>query len=216
MSDFDFDCLERKRLARQSRYRKNGSKSKKCNLPSDKLTHKQWKERCGPIMSYNLNAPINWEDFKNLDGNIQERYITNLQAKYGATATDLAKMFGIKALTVRRLVESGNLNITFPRGHAMSQAQKAEWNKFLGEKQDAVEETTAKDEAVCEVTVEDAVVEDADGLAEEKLEEKVAMNMKKVCLQFDGRINIDMIANSLRLILGNDPVGEMEIVCSLA
>ena len=34
MNDFDFDCLQKKRLAQQAKYRKRGSKSKKCT-PSD-------------------------------------------------------------------------------------------------------------------------------------------------------------------------------------
>ena len=89
MSDFEYDCLQKKRLAGQAKYRKRGSKSKKCNLPSDRMTQKQWKERCGPVVSFNFNKPMNWDTFKKLSTIVQTEYITNLQKKYGVTAVDL-------------------------------------------------------------------------------------------------------------------------------
>ena len=41
------------------------------------------------------------------------------------------------------------------------------------------------------------------------------MSMKKVSLSFCGKINADMIANSLLQILGENAVGEVEITCQL-
>jgi hypothetical protein len=41
------------------------------------------------------------------------------------------------------------------------------------------------------------------------------MSMKKVSLSFSGKINADMIANSLLQILGENAVGEVEITCQL-
>ena len=95
MNDFEYDCLQRKRLASQAKYRKRGSKSKKCTLPSDRLTNKQWKERCGPVVSFNFNKPIEWDRFKKLPVAVQSEYITNLQKRFGATAVDLGNMFGV-------------------------------------------------------------------------------------------------------------------------
>lgn len=40
MTDFDYDVKQRRELARAAKYRKRGSKSKKCTLPSDYLTQK--------------------------------------------------------------------------------------------------------------------------------------------------------------------------------
>ena len=123
MSDFEFDCMKKKQLAGQAKYRKRGSKSKKCSLPSDGMTNKQWKERCGPVISYNPNKPMAWEDFKKLPTHIQAEYITNLQHKFGVTAVDLGKMFGVQPLTVRKHADANNLGVEFPRGHAMSAAK---------------------------------------------------------------------------------------------
>lgn len=55
MNDFDYDCLQKKRLARQARYRKCGSKSRKCPLPTDNMTQEEWKERCGEVLTIKLN-----------------------------------------------------------------------------------------------------------------------------------------------------------------
>lgn len=209
MTDFDYDCLQKKRIANQAKYRKNGSKSKKCTLPSDRLTHKQWKERCGAVMSYNFGSPMNWEDFKQMPERIQAEYITNLQEKYSATATDLAKMFGVKPLTVTRHVASKNLNVTFHRGKSMTASQKDEWNRFVSEERD--------DENIAEApeAYEPEPQEVPNDEIKKGIESVRQMNMRMISIMFDGSIDIDSIANSLRLILGNQASGSVEIVCRL-
>lgn len=224
MSDFEYDCLQKKRLAGQAKYRKRGSKSKKCNLPSDRLTQKQWKERCGPVVSFNFNKPMNWDTFKKLSTIVQTEYITNLQKKYGVTAVDLGDMFGVRALTVRKHVDANNLNVTFPRGHSMNAERRAMWNEFLGvvtnhvvesAPDNSVEETPAE-EAVEEAGADESVTAQVEAETEIAPVEPKAMNMKKFSLQFAGVIDVNMIANSLKLILGNQSNGELEIICNLA
>lgn len=207
MSDFEFDCMKKKQLAGQAKYRKRGSKSKKCSLPSDGMTNKQWKERCGPVISYNPNKPMVWEDFKKLPTHIQAEYITNLQHKFGVTAVDLGKMFGVQPLTVRKHADANNLGVEFPRGHAMSAAKKAEWDKFVCPEQD---EPAFLDDECEEWPVEEPV---GDMPAPAQPEE---MKMKNFSLRFSGNIDVNMIANSLKWILGESPNGELEIVCNLA
>ena len=207
MSDFEFDCMKKKQLAGQAKYRKRGSKSKKCSLPSDGMTNKQWKERCGPVISYNPNKPMAWEDFKKLPTRIQAEYITNLQHKFGVTAVDLGKMFGVQPLTVRKHADANNLGVEFPRGHAMSAAKKAEWDKFVRHEQD--EPAFLDDE--CEEWPVEEPVGDMPAPAQPE-----AMKMKNFSLRFSGNIDVNMIANSLKWILGESSNGELEIICNLA
>ena len=207
MSDFEFDCMKKKQLAGQAKYRKRGSKSKKCSLPSDGMTNKQWKERCGPVITYNPNKPMVWEDFKKLPDHIQAEYITNLQHKFGVTAVDLGKMFGVQPLTVRRHADANNLGVEFPRGRAMSAAKKAEWDKFVCPEQD--EPAFLDDE--CEEWPVEEPVGDMPAPAQPE-----AMKMKNFSLRFSGNIDVNMIANSLKWILGESPNGELEIICNLA
>ena len=208
MSDFEFDCMKKKQLAGQAKYRKRGSKSKKCSLPSDGMTNKQWKERCGPVISYNPNKPMVWEDFKKLPTHIQAEYITNLQHKFGVTAVDLSKMFGVQPLTVRKHADANNLGVEFPRGRAMSAAKKAEWDKFVCPEQD---EPAFLDDEECEEWPVEEPVGDTPEPAQPE-----AMKMKNFSLRFSGNIDVNMIANSLKWILGESPNGELEIICNLA
>lgn len=208
MSDFEFDCMKKKQLAGQAKYRKRGSKSKKCSLPSDGMTNKQWKERCGPVITYNPNKPMVWEDFKKLPDHIQTEYITNLQHKFGVTAVDLGKMFGVQPLTVRKHADANNLGVEFPRGHAMSAAKKAEWDKFVCPEQG---EPAFLDDEECEEWPVEEPVGDMPAPAQPE-----AMKMKNFSLRFSGNIDVNMIANSLKWILGESSNGELEIICNLA
>ena len=207
MSDFEFDCMKKRQLAGQAKYRKRGSKSKKCSLPSDGMTNKQWKERCGPVITYNPNKPMVWEDFKKLPDHIQAEYITNLQHKFGVTAVDLGKMFGVQPLTVRKHADANNLGVEFPRGHAMSAAKKAEWDKFVCPEQD--------EPAFLDDECEESPVEEPVGDMPAPVQPE-AMKMKNFSLRFSGNIDVNMIANSLKWILGESPNGELEIICNLA
>ena len=78
MNAFDSEVRERKRLVSSARHKKNGSKSKRCSLPSDHLTERQWKARCGEIMEYKLSSPVPWAEFKRYPRDIQEMYIQNM------------------------------------------------------------------------------------------------------------------------------------------
>lgn len=215
MNDFEYDCLLKKRLAGQAKYRKCGSKSKKCNLLSDGMTHKQWKERCGPVVSYNLNKPMSWGTFKKLPTTVQAEYITNLQKKYGATAVDLGDMFGVRALTVRKHADANGLNICFPRGHAMSAERKAAWSEFLGAVATNIDEFPEEGcaEVYNETEISSLTTEPKAPIAPMKPNQ---MNMQMFSLRFSGTIDVGAIANSLKLILGEQSTGELEIICNLA
>lgn len=204
MNDFEFDIMQKKNIAHSARKQKIGTRSKKCSLPSDRLTNKQWKERNGEVMSYNLSKPIEWGEFKALPNEIQEEYLVGLQKKYSVTATDIAKMFGVKPLTVTRHVAAKELNVSFHRGRSMSVEQRTEFAKFLS--RDAAREDESVTEAANEITSdESATVEGSD----------VSMKMNGVSLTFSGKIDIDAIANSLRHILGTEAVGKIQIVCDI-
>lgn len=210
-----------KDLHRKQGTEKGVVKAKKCTLPSDRLTNKQWKERCGPVVSFNFNKPIEWDHFKKLPAAVQTEYITNLQKRFGATAVDLGNMFGVRALTVRKHADANDLGVDFPRGHAMSASKKYEWARFLGCEENEADSSNTEQVEV-EPAVEDSVIiEESKDEAEEKASSNVDsssqnMSMKRLNIHFSGTINVDMIANSLKLILGNSSEGDIEIVCNLS
>ena len=93
MNDFDYDVLQKKRAAAGARHMKRGSRSKRCSLPSDHLTPAQLKRRNGPVSTYKLDAPMRWDDFKDMPVDLQKQYLTNLVETYGATNEMLGDMF---------------------------------------------------------------------------------------------------------------------------
>ena len=93
MNDFDYDVLQKKRIAAGARHMKRGSRSKRCSLPSDNLTPAQLKRRNGPVSTYKLDEPMRWDDFKAMPVDLQKQYLTNLVETYGATNEMLGDMF---------------------------------------------------------------------------------------------------------------------------
>ena len=84
-----------KRLARGAYAKKGGSRSKKCTLPSDRLSNKQRKELNGPMSTYNLKAPMTWKEFKALPDDLKKEYLQFLAKEKKARSCDVANMFGL-------------------------------------------------------------------------------------------------------------------------
>ena len=196
MNDFEFDCLQKKRLAQQAKYRKRGSKSKKCPMSTDHMTKKQWIERCGKIVTIKMDSPVSWASFKELSKQTQEEYLKNLMEKYHINASSLAEMFHITPITVRRHIATQGLAVSFPVGHSMNAEDRRAWELFLSG--DAVEqsenEVSAENEETCD---------------------EEPMSMCSFSLRFSGKIDVSMISNSLIRILGDHSVGEIEVTCNL-
>ena len=98
MHDFDYDAMQKKRIARGASHMKRGSK--KCTLPSDYLTAAQKRRLNGPVSTYKLDEPMNWENFKAMPEDLQKKYILNLQETYQANDKMVGKMFGKSDVTV--------------------------------------------------------------------------------------------------------------------
>ena len=103
MHDFDYDAMQKKRIARGASHMKRGSKSKKCTLPSDYLTDAQKRRLNGPVSTYKLDEPMSWESFKAMPEDLQKKYILNLQETYQANNDMLGKMFGVTGTSVCKM-----------------------------------------------------------------------------------------------------------------
>jgi hypothetical protein len=216
MNDFDYDVMQKKRIARMAKYRKGGSKSKKCPMSTDYMTRKQWEERCGEVHTYVMNEPKSWEQFKELPTNIQKEYLTHLVQNYNANATSLAMMFGVRPLTVRRHIETNQLGLTFKVGNSMNADQKAKWQEFLSETQVSDETAGRSDEASAKVEeVPNSTKEAAVPVQPQLINSMKGMDMKQFSLTFQGQIDVGMIANSILSIIGQGATGKVEIVCTL-
>lgn len=90
MNDFDYDAMQKKRLAR-NKFRNAKYKHGGCHLPHEDLTPAQIKRRNGPMMTYNLNLPMSWDIFRTMPQDLQQQYLDSLHTRFGVGPSDLAK-----------------------------------------------------------------------------------------------------------------------------
>ena len=98
MHDFDYDAMQKKRIAHGAAHMKHNRKG--CSLPSDNLTAAQKRRLNGPVNTYKLDEPMTWESFKAMPEDLQKQYILNLQNIYQANDKMISKMFGKSDVTV--------------------------------------------------------------------------------------------------------------------
>ena len=236
MTEFDYDVRDRKRVASMAKYKKNGSKSKKCSLPSDGMTKKQWTERCGELMSFNIKKPMTWEQFKSMSHDLQKEYVTNLTTTYRVGLPKVADMLGCCEASLRNYLKRHIPDFVSGSSKGrLSKENMAAWTEFLGCSENAVEcavdasEEKKSGDAV-QTVVEthpvqhiDAAIETVtpitDSVFEKKLREKTEKKSKperksrlrEFSLIFEGDINPMEIANSLTAILEAGAAGRIEV-----
>ena len=128
MHDFDFDIMEKKRIAQGARARKCGSKSRKCTLPSDYLTAAQKKGLNGKVSTYNLSAPMTYSKFRVMPDDLQKEYLLKLRNEMGATLTAMGKMMQCSPETVRQALMRHGIPTNIKR---MSFESKLRWDAWL-------------------------------------------------------------------------------------
>ena len=133
MTEFNSDVKDRKELARGSRYRKCGAKSKKCSLPSDMLTEAQKRKLNGPCTSVKLGVPMTWGAFRKLTPSLAAEYLTDLRDTYDVTQRMLAQMFCVHYTRVGTVIADLGLSDMFPKTRTTkekSALRQAKWDAF--------------------------------------------------------------------------------------
>lgn len=127
MNDFDYDIVQKKRVARGAFAHVNRKRGK-CRLPSDYLTAAQKKEMNGAVKTYNITRPMPLDEFKGMPDDLQREYLRNMQS-CGAAATYLADEMGCCSATIREYGEK--LGVPFVRGGRnldLWQKKLSEWH----------------------------------------------------------------------------------------
>ena len=211
MNDFDYDVLQKKRIAAGARHMKRGSRSKRCSLPSDNLTPAQLKRRNGPVSTYKLDAPMRWDDFKAMPVDLQKQYLTNLVEAYGATNEMLGDMFYVhpthvgavkKALGV---VSHNPRHLSKEKKTIRDQMWAAFCNGVVGGG-DAVKETPKEPKKVDTLPVR---CPDALEAALTPVEpERKYLELGRISAEFTGPFNLESLASWLAMlpVKGTDEV----------
>ena len=218
MDDLHYDAMQKKIIARGARARKCGSKSKHCSLPSDRLTAKQWKERCGQVMEYNLSKPMTWAELKSMPEDIQITYLKKLSTNYALSVSTLAEMLGCHPVTARKHLQQIGAFKFYERGpgYRVPKGSLIAWEEFLN--QDKEEPTDViEEEHVCEEIVETdeerddhadvEVVELARQYLKETTDVVTADKQKQKLSSFtftmSGPADLMSITNSIKLFIQN-------------
>lgn len=126
MNDFDYDCMQKKRVARGA-FAHVGRKRGKCRLPSDFLTPAQRKEKNGEVKSYNITRPMPWPEFKTLPEDLKREFFRNMQS-FGSTASWLADEMGAASATIRAAAKYAGTPFVRGSGNLLLWTRKvAEW-----------------------------------------------------------------------------------------
>lgn len=112
MNDFNYDCMQKKRIARGA-FAHINRKRGGCSLPSDTLTEKQRKEKNGEVKSYNVTRPMPWSEFKAMPEDLKREFFRNMQS-FGGTAKWLAEEMSASDKTIRAYAE--RVGAPFRRG----------------------------------------------------------------------------------------------------
>ena len=212
MNDFDYDALQKKRIAAGARHMKRGSRSKRCSLPSDNLTPAQLKRRNGPVSTYKLDAPMRWDDFKDMPVDLQKQYLTNLVETYGATNEMLGDMFyvhpthGGAVQTALGVVSHNPHRLIGEKKAIRDQMWAAFCNGVIGGG-DAVKETPKEPKKL-----EDLPVRCPDELEESALTtakpERKYLELGRISAEFTGPFNLENLASWLAMlpVKGTDEV----------
>ena len=164
MNDFDYDCMQKKRIASGAVHRKRGSKSKKCTLPSDYLSKKELKAMNGEVKSYNIHERMDWRKFKALDDEMAKAHINWLVETFGCNGDAIAESLGVSKSCLFAWLKEHDMKLGYRRFMGSK-----EWLTFLGKmpvvEPEVVEETVEETkEAEIERTPEpdpDATVNEA-------------------------------------------------------
>lgn len=132
MNDFDYDVMQKKRIAASARRRVCGSKSRYCGLPSDHLTPAQIKARSGPVMTYAMNQPMTYAEFKKMPLDLQQTYLNGLRNRFGCGATNIsADLFGMNKSSLCRYMKAAGLKPVATRGDRMTESDRERWEEWL-------------------------------------------------------------------------------------
>lgn len=157
--------------------------------------------------------------------------MNNLIQKYSANAKTMAKIFGCSAQTVIKCAKTSGLNVEFEKGRRPSKDQERALSVFMGESEDKVTGENEYAEAeVCETNgfYAEAEVCEANGFengdihnandnisGSEQAESNNGTKLDSFVMNFSGDVNVDMIANSLRYILGGAGKARIQIICTM-
>lgn len=201
IDDFNYDCMEKKRIASGSRHMKRGSKSKKCTLPSDLLTAAQIKKKNGKVINMDMAKPTSLRNFKTWPTDIQKEYLTRYINEFGCTIGDFAQIFGCSYSAFRKHLSDIEFDTSvFAVGKRMSKENRFRFRQWLSTYYPDFKEPVQSEDT--DKKMEDSVPVPVP-VQKDPIEERhtdALMGTPRVCMDFTGLLNVHQIANTIRSV----------------
>ena len=218
---FYSDVREKKRTGYGFQHKKNGSKSKKCSLPSDYLTEREWRKMNGEVKTYNINKPLIWDEFKAMPADLRETYLRNLDDRVGGiTFQAIADAMGVHVVTLRGYMKECDMRDIFHSGKRMKPENKSALAAFYNN-----EEPASAPEIECEHSeVPKEIAESCEEICGNEGEypkpdsdnsTDSAFIMKEFEVKFEGPFDADHLANTLRHMIHRGTVVKIEVECKI-
>ena len=99
------------------------------NLANDPKYDKWDDQLQSPVVSYNLNHPMNLAAFEALPDHAKKEYLKTLKRDHGAGLKQIAQMLGVTTATAKELMIANDVS---PKGKRPQDAD-ATWQAFLGD-----------------------------------------------------------------------------------
>lgn len=132
MTDFDYDVMQKKRIASGAYHRKGTTNRKGCVLPHELLKPKELKKLNGKITTVSLMRPITWERLKGLASDLQEEYLNTQIRRFGVgLATIGRELFGISDAALGNYVRDHELAVISAPPGRQPKAARESWQRWL-------------------------------------------------------------------------------------
>lgn len=164
---YQSDIREKKSTGRGIFHKKNGSKSKKCTLPSDYMTRKEKMAMSGECKTYDMRKFYTYEEFKQFPDDIQLQYLNSLINRYDVTIAAIAdELFHITPTGLYKYLRKHELLQYINKAPNGKSAMALQGRARL---MSAIEKANSPEEEIIEQPVEEITPESNNKVAETEL-----------------------------------------------
>ena len=141
MNDFDFDAMQKKKIAQGAKHMKKRQKG--CKLSTDNMTDKQIEKMHGEVFSVNVYEPITWNEFKKLTRDLQKTYYESISERYHVGLNKVGiELFGLAKNTLNAHFIRNNIKVKKVKNGISTKTEREAWKTFLKGKEKKPEEVS--------------------------------------------------------------------------
>lgn len=125
------DIRTKKEIGRNAYHKKNGSRTKKVPCSTDYMSQRKWEKMNGEVKTYDLNAPMSWQDFISMPDDLKDQYIRSLALRFGATKQALCEVFGTNIRSFEKQTAGCDFSDIFTLGRRITAQGKQNLEGFF-------------------------------------------------------------------------------------